>query len=119
MLPAEAMRQAVEHEKKTGKWPSRRFRVEQSAAGSSHLLTRHQAEVTKARYGGVLVQVIGERPAHTTREQSCKDAAQGLGLCPVCAAPANQACRKGWLFGSDSSFRMPHVARIREAKARA
>lgn len=39
-------------------WPTRRYRLEASAAGNSRLITETEAETLQARHGGKVVQVV-------------------------------------------------------------
>lgn len=111
--PDEAVAWAQARYKKTGNWPSKRFRVEGSRAGSSKLLTRVEAEVTSKQYGGTVVELIPAKGE--SLGTMAEAAAQGLPECPQCGAQANRSCRRGTERGAP---RTPHAARLRMVEGR-
>lgn len=92
-------------------WPGRRFRVDNSRAGTSRLLGRKAAEKTQAKYGGRLVEMIptptaaGE-PKHTVNQAL----AESLGPCPSCQAKPRHPC-----LTPKGKSRKPHESRTKRA----
>jgi len=94
---AEMLQRAVD----AGRLPTKRFRVEGTAVGSSHLLSDLQADRAAGRYRGQKVEVI-------TREMFLTAQAAALPTCTQkgCGARAGQACR------NLSGLRTPHAVRL-------
>jgi len=57
---SEALEWAVGEHELSGRWPSRRFRVEGGAGGNTGLLAMQAAKNAHAQFGGELVEVIPE-----------------------------------------------------------
>lgn len=58
MTQAQAIAWAHGQREKSGRWPSRRFRVEKSRGGNSRLLGATAARNTQKKYGGKVVELI-------------------------------------------------------------
>lgn len=95
-------------------WTSRRFRVEESPAGKSSLLSRYGAEKAKVSYGGRIVEVIPDRLAYLEEFQGIRfdrapkrTVARGLPACQVssCLAKEGEPCVR------DGQTRWPHKKR--------
>jgi hypothetical protein len=90
-----ALAEALEYLENTARWPSRRFRVEGSRVGSSYLLTKKRAESTQRQMGGLVVEVISERPKEAKAPRVTKSAERAIAMpaCPKCSAEAGKPCR--------------------------
>jgi hypothetical protein len=89
-----------------GKFPARRFRVEGSAYGSSHLLNANKALRTCARYGGQIVEVVTKAMFLTAQAKELK-----LPTCvrKSCAARTGEPCK------NKSGVCAPHACRLAQA----
>ena len=56
----EALAWAEQYYRERGSWPRRRWRVEGSQAGNSHLMTEKKARRVAAKHGGDVNQLICE-----------------------------------------------------------
>lgn len=84
--------QATQWARGLSRWPRRRFRLEQSRAGSSRLVIHGLAERLQKQYGGEIVEVI---PAPVRRERITRYEEEALHLaeCSWCGAAAGAACK--------------------------
>ena len=78
-------------------WPSRRYRLERSRAGSSRLVTKWDALNLKSLYGGEVMELIPSAAYHL---------AKSLKKCPTCKARARRPCKT-----SAGAKRRPHKNR--------
>jgi len=58
LTATEAICWAEEQYRLSGRWPVRRFRVERTPVGNSHLLTEKKAKATHQKYGGTVVELV-------------------------------------------------------------
>lgn len=77
----------------------RRWRVEGTRVGHSRLLTHEKAQLTCARYGGRVVQIVPFTPLAERQ-------ALNLKACPLCKAKASKPCKS-----KHGRVVTPHVAR--------
>lgn len=48
----------------TGKWPTRRYRVDGTSVGNSRFMRQHDARDTLAKYGGELREMVPDREGY-------------------------------------------------------
>lgn len=82
----------------------RRFRVENSRAGTGRLAYQSHAQRDAARCGGEVVEVIPLIPPEVRQ-------AKQLPACPFCEAEAGQPCTSRRLGATGGKVRTPHSAR--------
>jgi len=92
MAPADELRAAaLKRHADTGRWTSRRFRVEGSRGGNSFLVGKKRAESIQAKMGGRVVDVVGKAPPKV-RTTKAEEAAAFLPACPSCGVAAGKPC---------------------------
>lgn len=107
MTPPEAAAYAEEWcAVKSGRRFARRWRLEGTKVGNSHLVTRAKGLELRGAYGGELVELVPPPARRFTLKE--RAAADKLPFCPVCAAERGKPCRarKG------GGIRQPHKKRM-------
>jgi hypothetical protein len=114
MTREEAIAQPHKKLANTNKWPSRRFRVEGSRAGNSYLLTKKRAESMQRQMGGVVVELIHERPKEAKAPRVSKNEERAIGMlaCPRCSAEADKPCRSTGGSEAPRTIVAPHKVRV-------
>jgi hypothetical protein len=115
MTRAEAIEWAEKRFARAGHWPTRRYRVQDSRAGTSKLLSKTEAHGTMTRYGGKIVELVPSRVDYLAEFKGVRldpypmlTSARDLPECPTCKAPTGTPCKRG-----DGEPMWPHVRRIK------
>lgn len=104
MLEAKMTREQANEYARNFRRFTRCWRLENSRAGVSRLVTRSAAFELKAQFGGDIVRVVDAMP-HTMTKAEWE--ALGRGECPRCHAPAGEPCSTRWT----GALRIPHKQR--------
>lgn len=85
--------QAIAWARDQNRWPERRFRVVAGGGGlKSRLLGQKAAERARARFGGIIEELIPPQSAVLPRQTKHARAARDLGPCPTCKARPDWPC---------------------------
>lgn len=84
MTPGEFLRTLIDRE--AVKFPAKRYRVEGSDAGNSYILDLEDAQRTRQKYGGTIVELVSSTAFHGATAKFIKNA------CEECDAERGKPC---------------------------